>query len=119
MKHIKILMCAIFLLSCILTTGLFAEETKPLETRVAEVGSLEKASEEKVIGSISLGVFNKYMFRGYELSRGSFVVQPAITASYKDFSVTWVMWTATLTIRSPIFQAPSIEKGESGSTRPT
>jgi len=89
MKHIKILMCAIFLLSCILTTGLFAEETKPLETRVAEVGSLEKASEEKVIGSISLGVFNKYMFRGYELSRGSFVVQPAITASYKDFSVTY------------------------------
>lgn len=43
-------------------------------------------AEDKVTGSASVGVFNRYVFRGYELSKDSFVVQPAITVSYKGFS---------------------------------
>lgn len=89
MKLIKVLMCLAFLLCCIAVTGLFAEEAKPPEAKVAEAKTPEKAPEEKVTGSVTLGVFNKYVFRGYELSRGSFVIQPAITASFKGFSATY------------------------------
>lgn len=44
------------------------------------------AEEDKVTGSASVGVFNKYVFRGYEFSSKSVVVQPAVTVSYKGFS---------------------------------
>ncbi len=44
-------------------------------------------AEDKVTGSASVGVFNKYIFRGYELSSKSVVVQPAVTVSYKGFLV--------------------------------
>jgi len=100
MKLVKILMCTVFLLCCIAVTGLFAEEVKPPEAKVTEAKPPEKAPEEKVTGSVTLGVFNKYVFRGYELSRSSFVVQPAVTASFKGFSAT------------------PIRMGGSGSTRP-
>ncbi|MBU4319855.1 MAG: hypothetical protein KJ739_02035 [Nitrospinae bacterium] len=43
-------------------------------------------AEDKVTGSASIGVFNKYVFRGYEFSSKSIVVQPAVTVSYKGFS---------------------------------
>ncbi len=84
MKLIKIFMCMVCLLCCITVTSLFAEEA-----RSPEAGAPEKAPEEKVTGSVTLGVFNKYVFRGYELSRGSFVVQPAVTASFKGFSANY------------------------------
>ncbi len=44
------------------------------------------AEETKITGSASVGVFNRYIFRGYELSTDSFVIQPALSVSYKDFS---------------------------------
>lgn len=43
-------------------------------------------AEDKVTGSASMGMFNRYVFRGYELSSDSFVVQPAVSISYKGFS---------------------------------
>jgi hypothetical protein len=43
-------------------------------------------AEDKVTGSASVGVFNRYVFRGYELSSNSIVIQPAISISYKGFS---------------------------------
>lgn len=43
-------------------------------------------AEDKVTGSASVGVFNRYVFRGYDLSSKSVVVQPAVTVSYKGFS---------------------------------
>lgn len=49
------------------------------------VGTLY-AEEAKVTGSASVGVFSQYMFRGYELSSGSAVIQPALSISYKGFS---------------------------------
>jgi hypothetical protein len=44
------------------------------------------AEEDSVTGSASVGVFNQYVFRGYELSSNSIVIQPAMTISYKGFS---------------------------------
>ncbi|RJP58192.1 MAG: hypothetical protein C4549_04305 [Deltaproteobacteria bacterium] len=47
------------------------------------------AEETKVTGSASIGVFNKYIFRGYELSSGSAVIQPALRVSYSGFSASF------------------------------
>jgi hypothetical protein len=49
----------------------------------------EKPPADKVSGSATLGFFNKYVFRGYELSRGSMVIQPSLSASYKGFTATF------------------------------
>ena len=49
----------------------------------------EATQEDKVTGSASVGVFNRYIFRGYELSTDSIVIQPALTASYKGFSASF------------------------------
>ncbi len=49
------------------------------------------AEEKKdVSGSISLGGYNQYIFRGYEIGKPGLVLQPAMTVSIKGFSVT--MW---------------------------
>ena len=50
-----------------------------------------KPETSPVSGSATVGVFNRYIFRGYELSNSSFVVQPAISVSYRGFSAT--LWS--------------------------
>ena len=47
----------------------------------------QKQEEDKVTGEIDLSVLSAYIWRGYEQSRHSVVVQPAVTASYKGFSL--------------------------------
>ncbi|HBH61587.1 MAG TPA: hypothetical protein DDX85_07600 [Nitrospiraceae bacterium] len=47
------------------------------------------AEETDASGNASVGVFNKYVFRGYELSAGSIVVQPSAGISYKGFSASF------------------------------
>jgi hypothetical protein len=42
-----------------------------------------------VTGTATFGVFNKYIFRGYELSRRSVVFQPGLSASYGGFSASF------------------------------
>lgn len=54
-----------------------------------ETGQPEKPAEERVTGSVSAGIFSKYIFRGYELSRNSVVIQPATSVEYKGFSVSF------------------------------
>ncbi|MCI0473453.1 MAG: hypothetical protein L0Y76_07710 [Ignavibacteria bacterium] len=44
----------------------------------------------KATGNASAGAFNRYIFRGYELSSHSAVIQPALTVSYKGLSAS--MW---------------------------
>lgn len=54
---------------------------------VLSLGYLSSSyAEDKVTGSASVGVFNRYVFRGYELSSDSIVIQPSITISYKGFA---------------------------------
>jgi hypothetical protein len=45
------------------------------------------AEEEKPTASATAGAFSKYIWRGYELSDDSIVVQPSITVGYKGFTV--------------------------------
>jgi hypothetical protein len=51
------------------------------------VSSLAEESEpERPTASAEVGVFTKYIWRGYELSDDSVVIQPSATVSYKGFS---------------------------------
>lgn len=52
--------------------------------------SVWAAEEEKPTASVDAGIFSKYMWRGYELSKGSIVIQPSATVGYKGFSFN--MW---------------------------
>jgi len=45
------------------------------------------AQEEKPTGDATVVVLSKYVWRGYELSRDSVVVQPSLTVGYKGFSI--------------------------------
>ncbi|MCK7510394.1 MAG: hypothetical protein MZV70_44315 [Desulfobacterales bacterium] len=54
-------------------------------------------------GSASAGVFNRYIFRGYEIGTNSAVIQPALSISYYGFSAAvWGTSTRTSTPRSPL-----------------
>ena len=44
-------------------------------------------AEDKVTGEIDLSVLSAYIWRGYEQSRDSVVMQPAVTVGYKGFSL--------------------------------
>jgi len=45
------------------------------------------AEEERPTVTASVGAFSKYIWRGFELSNDSIVIQPSITAGYKGFSM--------------------------------
>jgi hypothetical protein len=45
-----------------------------------------RAEEEKPTGDFTTAVLSKYVWRGYELSRNSVVVQPSMTIGYKGFT---------------------------------
>ena len=45
------------------------------------------AEEEKVAVNANLGVFNQYVFRGYQIGKDSLVFQPSLGISYKGFSL--------------------------------
>lgn len=47
------------------------------------------AEESKVAGGAGVAVFNKYVFRGYELSDKSVVLQPNLGINYKGFSASF------------------------------
>jgi len=44
------------------------------------------AEEAKVTGSGSLGLYNQYIFRGYEIGKSGLLIQPSLSASYNGFS---------------------------------
>ena len=66
-----------------------APEQKPaVQQSTPEQKPVEQTqAEDKVTGEIDLSVLSAYIWRGQELSRDSVVVQPAVTVSYKGFSV--------------------------------
>jgi len=68
--------------------GLWAEEPKKTdETATAKPAEEEKKVEElKVTGAGAIGFYNRYIFRGYEIGKSGFVIQPSLTASYRGFS---------------------------------
>ncbi|MCX8021984.1 MAG: hypothetical protein N2745_04345 [Syntrophorhabdaceae bacterium] len=47
----------------------------------------EKGKETQVSGSASLGTYNRYIFRGYEIGRSGLVIQPSVNLSLSGFSL--------------------------------
>jgi hypothetical protein len=45
------------------------------------------AEEEKPAGDLTAAVMSRYIWRGYEMSRNSIVIQPSMTVGYRGFSV--------------------------------
>ncbi|MBF0505598.1 MAG: hypothetical protein HQL09_02080 [Nitrospirae bacterium] len=91
MKNVSIA-TAFFLalvMAVFISGNLYAEDQKPATEAPAAAAAPAPAAapaEDKVTGSVGLGVFNKYIFRGYELSNNSAVIQPTATINYKGFS---------------------------------
>ncbi|MBZ0156734.1 MAG: hypothetical protein K8I29_11080 [Alphaproteobacteria bacterium] len=46
-------------------------------------------AEDRVTGSATVGVFNRYIFRGYEIGTKSVVIQPALTVAFKGFAASF------------------------------
>jgi hypothetical protein len=76
MKGLKKVFLLLVVFLCLPVFSVFAEEPK-------------KDEEPKVTGSGSLGVYNQYIFRGYEIGKSGLVAQPSLTASYKGFSASF------------------------------
>jgi hypothetical protein len=49
--------------------------------------AIQPPAEDTVTGEIDLSVLSAYIWRGYEQTRNSVVLQPAVTANYKGFSL--------------------------------
>jgi hypothetical protein len=63
-----------------------AEEKPAAETKVASETAKAAVAEEKPTGDFIVAAISQYIWRGYELSRNSIVVQPSATIGYKGLS---------------------------------
>lgn len=80
----------------LLASGLYAAEQKeekkePHKVETQKEVTLQHTEKPPVTGSASLGVYNRYIFRGYEIGSKSLVIQPSVSVSYKWFSAT--LWS--------------------------
>jgi hypothetical protein len=100
MKGLRILVFTIVMVFGFSITSLYAEEGKKVDGKTVHEVPTEKGAAlahtvqpttSPVSGSASIGVFNKYIFRGYEINSHSFVVQPSVSVSYKGFSA--ALWS--------------------------
>jgi hypothetical protein len=64
-----------------------AEEIKaPAEQKEPATAASAAVPEEKPTGDFTAALLSQYIWRGYELSRNSVVIQPSITVGYKGFT---------------------------------
>lgn len=92
MRCFRVFLVVGFLVGLLFCFAAYAQEAKDKEQHVVEQQKIPVAHEVAppgVTGTAALGVYNKYIFRGYELSRNSVVVQPALSASYGGFSASF------------------------------
>lgn len=94
MKHFKVFVSGLALACFVMVSYGHAQEQQ--EKKAAQVvveqpkaPAVTEAAAPAVTGTASLGVFNKYIFRGYELSKNSVVIQPGLTASVGGFSASY------------------------------
>jgi hypothetical protein len=96
MKKIYLVFAALFLV-CLMINSLPAAEVAPATAAPAAVApavtapaaEAPKVEEPKVTGSVGVGAFNRYIFRGYEFGQRSAVIQPTSTVGYRGFSATF------------------------------
>ncbi len=98
MKAAGIVFLAVFVIVLCATGVLRAQEaqepakaalTEPSLTAPAAAAPAKPAEEPAVTGTASVSFLNQYMFRGYQLGKESFIIQPSLGASYKGFSASF------------------------------
>jgi hypothetical protein len=77
-----------FCLALATASPLYAEDAKPeqKDAKPVTTETTKPVEEEKPTGDFSVSALSQYIWRGYELSRNSIVIQPSATIGYKDFS---------------------------------
>ena len=77
------------LAAIIISIAIFTGNTYLWAQEEEEKGLISAISnmEDKPTASADVSVLSKYVWRGYELSDDSIVLQPSMTISYKDFSM--------------------------------
>ncbi len=75
-----------FMLLAIPGAPLQAEEIKAPAEHKEPAAAPATASEEKPTGDLTVTAMSQYIWRGYELSRNSVVIQPSMTVGYKGFT---------------------------------
>jgi hypothetical protein len=78
--------CTYILAAVMLATGIWASVAAAIDTAAAPAET-PKSDDRAVTGSVGASVLNKYVFRGYALSKDSVVLCPSATVSYAGFSV--------------------------------
>lgn len=89
-KYFTIFVIGLALVCFSMVSQGFAQEKQ--EEHVVEQQKLPVAHEmapPAITGTAALGVFSKYIFRGYELSKDSVAIQPGLSASYGGFSASF------------------------------
>ena len=81
MKNVFLAAIMTLLLFIIGIAPVQAEETKP-----AVAPAPAAAEEEKPTADFAVSPLTKYVWRGYEMTRDSIVIQPSLTVAYKGFS---------------------------------
>jgi len=74
MRRLRYVAYVILIVLAVSVGMVFGEEQKPAE-------------EPKVSGSFATGFLSQYVFRGFELSSHSLVIQPSVTLSYRGLSL--------------------------------
>lgn len=88
MKQVAMVVISVMIFLFVSVKALRAEDPQKTEaTRAIKPAEEQNNVEEaKVTGAGSFGIYNRYIFRGYEIGKSGLVMQPALTASYKGFS---------------------------------
>lgn len=88
MKQVTMVVISVMIFLFFSVKALRAEDPQKTEAAgpVKPAEEQNNVEEAKVTGAGSLGIYNRYIFRGYEIGKSGLVMQPALTASYKGFS---------------------------------
>ncbi len=98
MKAAGVVVLAVFLIVVCATGVLRAQQvqepakaaaTEPSVTTAVPAAPAKPAEEPAVTGTASMTFLNQYMFRGYQLGKGSLIMQPSLSASYKGFTASF------------------------------
>jgi hypothetical protein len=79
-KNSHLVLALLFVFVFLLSPFCFGQETAQPEIT---------ATVDRPAVNINTSFYSQYIWRGYELSHGSFVMFPSVTVSYKGFSVNW------------------------------
>jgi hypothetical protein len=76
------------LLTSLAGLGIWAGSVFAYDGKLAKEPALApETAAERPTADASVGLYSKYVWRGFELSRDSLVIQPSVTVGYKGFSV--------------------------------